>query len=81
MVIIRLTRGGAKKNPFYQVVATDSRNKRDGKFLEKLGYYNPGAKKQAIKTKLHLERIKHWESHGAQISDRVKHIIKNYSEN
>jgi len=78
MVTIRLSRGGAKKAPFYHVVATDSRNRRDGRYLERLGFYNPIARGEAVETKLDLERIDYWIGNGAQMSDRVKQIVKTY---
>ncbi len=76
MVTIRLARGGSKKRPFYHVVVTDSRNKRDGRYIERLGYFNPGAKGQEIGLKLESERIDYWKSKGAQTSDRVASLIK-----
>ena len=76
MVTIRLSRVGTKKKPFYHVVVTDSRNKRDGRLIERLGFYNPMATGHDIPMKLDLERIKYWISQGAQASDRVKKIIK-----
>lgn len=76
MVTIRLARGGSKKRPFYHVVVTDSRNKRDGRYIERLGYFNPGATGQEIGLKLESERIDYWLGHGAQASDRVKSLIK-----
>ncbi|MEM9305423.1 MAG: 30S ribosomal protein S16 [Pseudomonadota bacterium] len=76
MVKIRLSRTGAKKRPFYHVVVTDSRNKRDGRNIERVGYFNPIA--QGAETRLHLEndRIDHWVSVGAQLSDRVRSLVK-----
>jgi len=76
MVSIRLARGGAKKRPFYHIVVTDSRNSRDGRFIERLGFFNPGAKGQEIRLKIEQERIDHWTGHGAQLSDRVASLIK-----
>jgi small subunit ribosomal protein S16 len=76
MVVIRLARGGAKKRPFYHVVATDSRNKRDGRYIERLGYFNPAASGQAQRLELQLDRIEHWKSVGAQMSDRVASLVK-----
>lgn len=78
MVTIRLSRGGAKKQPFYHVVATDSRARRDGKYIERLGYYNPVAKGDSVPVKIDLERVDHWVSVGAQMSDRVRKILKDY---
>ena len=76
MVTIRLSRGGAKKRPFYHIVVTDSRNSRDGRFIERLGYFNPGAKGQEVRLQLELERINHWTGLGAQVSPRVTSLIK-----
>jgi len=76
MVTIRLQRGGAKKRPFYQVVVTDSRNARDGRFLEKVGFFNPTAQGQAEKLRLDTDRINHWVGLGAQLSDRVSKLVK-----
>ncbi|MBA3980610.1 MAG: 30S ribosomal protein S16 [Alcanivorax sp.] len=76
MVVIRLARGGSKKRPFYHVVVTDSRNARDGRFIERLGYFNPIARGGEIPLKLELERIDHWLGQGATPSDRVKSLIK-----
>lgn len=76
MVTIRLTRGGAKKRPFYHVVVTDSRNRRDGRYIERLGFYNPVATGKEEPLKLNLERVKYWLGHGAQPSERVGALIK-----
>jgi small subunit ribosomal protein S16 len=76
MVTIRLARGGAKKRPFYQVVVTDSRNARDGRFLEKVGFFNPTAQGQAEKLRLDTDRINHWVDLGAQLSNRVAKLVK-----
>jgi small subunit ribosomal protein S16 len=76
MVTIRLARGGAKKRPFYQVVVTDSRNARDGRFLEKVGFFNPTAQGQAEKLRLDTDRINHWVGLGAQLSNRVAKLVK-----
>jgi len=76
MVTIRLTRSGAKKRPFYGVVVTDSRNKRDGRCIERLGFFNPTAKGQEEGLRLDLERIEHWIGQGAQTSDRVAKLIE-----
>lgn len=74
MVVIRLARGGAKKRPFYQIVVTDSRNARDGRFIERIGFYNPTAQGNAEKIRLNTERYNHWVGTGAQPSDRVAAI-------
>ncbi|SHI23362.1 30S ribosomal protein S16 [Ferrimonas marina] len=76
MVTIRLARGGAKKRPFYSVVVADSRSKRDGRFIEKVGFFNPIATGQAEKLRLDLDRVEHWVSQGAAVSDRVASLIK-----
>jgi len=76
MVTIRLSRGGAKNRPFYHVVVTDSRNGRDGKYIERLGFFNPIARGNEERLRLDSERISYWKSHGAQPSDRVAKLIK-----
>lgn len=76
MVVIRLSRGGAKKRPFYHVVVADKRRARDGRFIESVGYYNPIASGKEIPLTLDMARIEHWIKTGAQASDRVKHLIK-----
>jgi small subunit ribosomal protein S16 len=76
MVTIRLSRGGAKQRPFYHIVVTDSRNRRDGRYIERLGYFNPIAAGGERKLKVDLERIDYWMSHGAQPSDRVANLMK-----
>ena len=74
MVRIRLARGGAKKNPYYRIVVADQRCKRDGRYLERIGFYNPMVKENRIE--LDAERLKHWLSVGAQPSDRVGKLMK-----
>ncbi len=76
MVTIRLARGGAKKRPFYQVVVTDSRNARDGRFIERVGFFNPLATGKAERLRLDLDRVNHWLGLGATVSDRVGALIK-----
>jgi small subunit ribosomal protein S16 len=76
MVVIRLARGGAKKSPFYSVVVADSRNRRDGRFIERVGFYNPIAGEGHESVRLDSERIDYWRSKGAQVSDRVGQLIK-----
>jgi small subunit ribosomal protein S16 len=80
MVTIRLTRGGAKKRPFYHVVVTDSRNRRDGRYIERLGYFNPIATGKEEGLKLDLERVNHWLGQGAQPSERVVKLIKQFQK-
>ncbi len=76
MVIIRLARGGAKKTPFYSLVVADSRNRRDGRFIERVGFYNPSAKAGAEALRIDEARITHWQSHGAQLSETVARLVK-----
>lgn len=78
MVTIRLTRGGAKKRPFYHLVATDSRNRRDGRYLERLGFFNPMAVKGEEGLRIDLERAQYWLDNGAQPSERVAQLLKTY---
>ena len=75
MVKIRLARAGAKKRPFYHVVATDSRKARDGRFIERLGYYNPKATGDEKQLVVDRSRVEHWKSKGAQVSDRVTFLL------
>ena len=79
MVKIRLTRGGAKKRPFYHIVVTDQRNKRDGRAIERLGFYNPVASGNDQRLQLDTERVKHWVGHGAQLTDKVRSLLKEAS--
>ncbi|MFO1350204.1 MAG: 30S ribosomal protein S16 [Gammaproteobacteria bacterium] len=76
MVTIRLARGGAKKRPFYHVVVTDSRNRRDGRYIERIGYFNPIASGADVRLNLQQDRLNYWLGHGAQPSDRVASLIK-----
>ncbi len=76
MVKIRLTRGGAKKRPFYHVIVTDSRNKRDGRAIERLGYYNPIAVGQDKRVEIDTVRVDHWVGQGAQLTDKVANLVK-----
>jgi len=76
MVVIRMARGGSKKRPFYYIVAADSRNRRDGRFIERLGFYNPLASGQAETLRLASDRVQHWVGQGAQVSDAVARLIK-----
>ena len=76
MVTIRLSRGGAKKRPFYSIVVTDSRNARDGRFIERVGFFNPVARGQEERVRINLERLAYWISNGAQASDRVAQLVK-----
>ena len=76
MVIIRLSRGGSKKNPFYNVVVADSRNRRDGRFIERIGFYSPMAKIGTEALRIDNERVTHWKGHGALLSDSVNRLVK-----
>ena len=76
MVVIRLARGGARNRPFYNVVVADSRMPRDGRFIERIGFYNPKAAESEQKFRLALDRVSHWVGMGAQPSDAVKKLIK-----
>ncbi len=76
MVVIRMARGGAKKSPFYNIVVTDSRKRRDSGYIERLGYYNPKARGQEIGLKLDTDKLDAWVAKGAQLSDRVATLVK-----
>ena len=76
MVTIRLQRGDAKKRPFYQIVVADSRFSRDGRFIEKVGFFNPLARGQEEKVRLDLARVEHWVGQGAGLTDRVAKLVK-----
>jgi small subunit ribosomal protein S16 len=75
MVVIRLARGGAKKRPFFNIVATDSRNRRDGRFIERIGFYNPMASGQEVGLRITEDRLAHWQSVGAQLSPTVARLV------
>jgi small subunit ribosomal protein S16 len=76
MVVIRLSRGGSKKRPFFNIVAADSRNRRDGRFLERVGFYNPVASGNAEALRVSFDRVDHWVKNGAQVSDTVTRLIR-----
>lgn len=76
MVVIRLARGGAKKRPFYNIVATDSRNRRDGRFIERVGFYNPVATGATQSLSINSERLAYWEQNGARLSATVARLVK-----
>ncbi len=76
MVSIRLARGGSKKRPFYHVVVSDSRSPRDGRYIERLGFFNPRARGQEEALLMDIERIDYWVSKGAQPSERVSSLLK-----
>ena len=75
MVKIRLSRAGAKKRPFYHIVVTDSRNKRDGRRIERIGFFNPVARGHEERLRVDLDRVEYWTGVGAQLSERVKHLV------
>jgi small subunit ribosomal protein S16 len=79
MVVIRMARGGSKKRPFYNLVATDSRNRRDGRFIERVGFYNPVANANEEKLRIALDRVGYWTTNGAQLSPAVARLVKDYS--
>ncbi len=76
MVTIRLARGGAKKKPFYHITVSDSRRARDGRFIERIGFFNPVARGQEERLRVDLDRMAYWQSQGAQVSDRVSSLVK-----
>ncbi len=76
MVTIRLSRGGSKKRPYYHITVTDSRMSRDGRYIERLGFFNPQARGQEVRLRLDNERVDHWVGEGAQLSDRVRNLVK-----
>ena len=76
MVIVRLAKSGAKKNPYYFITVADSRKPRDGAFIERLGFFNPSAKGSEERMRFNLDRLDHWISNGAQLSDKVKELAK-----
>lgn len=76
MVVIRLARGGAKQRPFYSVVVTDSRNRRDGRFIERLGFYNPVASGSELPVRIDADKVRSWVAKGAQVSPTVQRLLK-----
>jgi small subunit ribosomal protein S16 len=80
MVVIRLSRAGAKKRPFYNMVVTDSRKRRDGSYIERIGYFNPVARGQEVRLQIEMDKLVHWQNVGAQLSDRVRSLIKEYAK-
>lgn len=75
MVTIRLSRGGAKKRPFYHLTVANSRNSRDGKYIERLGFFNPVARGSQERLRVDLERVEYWQGKGAQLSERVASLV------
>ncbi|MBK9615101.1 MAG: 30S ribosomal protein S16 [Uliginosibacterium sp.] len=80
MVVIRLARGGAKKRPFFNIVAADSRNRRDGRFIERVGFYNPVAAGAETGLSINAERLAYWQQNGAQLSPTVQRLVKQASK-
>ncbi len=76
MVVIRLARGGSKKRPFYHLVVADQRMKRDGRFIERVGFFNPVARGQEERLRVNNDRVEHWVGQGAQPSARVAKLLK-----
>lgn len=81
MVTIRLSRGGSKKRPFYHLNVADSRCARDGRYIERLGFFNPVARGQEERLRIDLDRVNHWVSQGAQLSDRAAQLVKEAGKN
>lgn len=78
MVVIRLARGGAKKRPFFNMVVTDSRNPRDGRFVERIGFYNPKAVEGEEGLRVQLDRLAYWRGQGAKLSNTVARLVKRF---
>ncbi len=76
MVVIRLARGGSKDRPFFNIVVTDSRNRRDGRFVERIGFYNPVANEKQERVRIASDRLTHWVGVGAQMSEAVAKLVK-----
>ncbi len=81
MVIIRLARGGAKKRPFFNMVVANSRYARDGRFIERVGFYNPRATEGEEALRVQLDRVAYWQSQGAQLSSTASRLIKQFASN
>ncbi len=79
MVIIRFSRGGSRNRPFFNVVVADSRNRRDGRFIERIGFYNPVAQEGVDGMRIELGRVAHWQGKGAQLSPAVAKLVKRAS--
>lgn len=80
MVTIRLARGGSKKRPFYHLTVTDSRSARNGRFIERIGFFNPIARGQEVKLRIDSERLGYWLGNGAKVSERVGKLIKDSAQ-
>jgi len=79
MVVIRLARGGAKKRPFYNMVVADSRTRRDGRFVERIGFYNPVAADSEEGLRVSMDRLQYWQQQGVQLSPTVARLVKQYA--
>ncbi len=79
MVVIRLSRGGAKARPFYNIVVADKRNRRDGRFIERIGFYNPMARGGEEPLRIAVDRLNHWTGVGAKPSDTVARLVKQHA--
>lgn len=75
MVVIRFSRGGSKHSPFFNIVVADSRNRRDGRFIERVGFYNPVANEKQERIRIHADRLNHWVANGAQVSAAVAKLV------
>jgi small subunit ribosomal protein S16 len=80
MVVIRLSRGGAKGRPFFNIVAADKRNRRDGRFIERVGFYNPVAAGNEKSLSVNVERLSYWQQQGAQLSPTVARLVKQHAK-
>jgi len=80
MVVIRLARGGANKRPFFSLVVADSRGSAKGKFIERVGFYDPKAPEGRESLRVNVERLKHWQGKGAQLSPTVKRLVKQFGK-
>lgn len=80
MVVIRLARGGANKRPFYSMVVADSRRSRDGRFIERVGFYDPKAPEGRESLRVDVERVKHWQGRGAKLSPTVTRLVKQFGK-
>ena len=78
MVVIRLARGGAKRRPFYNLVVADSKSARDGRFIERIGFYNPKAPAGQETFRVQTERLTYWQGKGAQLSDTAARLVKQF---
>lgn len=76
MVVIRLSRGGAKKRPFYHLAVADHRRARDGRYIERVGFFNPQSRGQEVRLRVDMERVEYWLSQGARLSPRVANLVK-----